>query len=91
MGTAATYYTLVRVRRDLGGPENAASVRRRRCGITTYTILTFLVVLPIAAWVSDRLGRKLVMGIGMTGCILLAYPLASAMHGTAPSASPRRR
>jgi MFS transporter, MHS family, proline/betaine transporter len=83
VGTATTYYTLfvyaatwVAQKTPVG---QAAALR-----ITTFTILTFLVVLPIAAWVSDRVGRKLVMGIGMTGCILLAYPLASAMHGTVP-------
>ncbi|HVS24294.1 MAG TPA: MFS transporter, partial [Gammaproteobacteria bacterium] len=49
---------------------------------TTSSILTFLVVLPVAAWISDRVGRRLVMLCGMTGCLLLAYPLVSAMHGT---------
>jgi MHS family proline/betaine transporter-like MFS transporter len=31
--------------------------------------------------VSDRVGRKPVMLCGMTGCLVLAYPLATAMHG----------
>ena len=49
--------------------------------ITTVTILTFLVVLPIAAWVSDRVGRKAMLLTGMTACLLLAYPLLTLMHG----------
>ncbi len=55
--------------------------------ITTVTILTFLVVLPIAAWVSDRFGRKLMLVVGMRACVLLAYPLLTAMHGTGPVAT----
>ena len=43
--------------------------------ITTVTILTFLIVLPVAAWLSDRFGRKLMLVVGMSACLLLAYPL----------------
>jgi MHS family proline/betaine transporter-like MFS transporter len=48
--------------------------------ITTVTILTFLVVLPVAAWVSDRFGRKRMLVVGMSACLLLAYPLLTVMH-----------
>jgi MHS family proline/betaine transporter-like MFS transporter len=37
-------------------------------------------VLPIAASVSDRIGRRRVMITGMTACVLLAYPLVALMH-----------
>jgi MHS family proline/betaine transporter-like MFS transporter len=37
-------------------------------------------VLPIAAFLSDRFGRKLVLCVGMSACLLLAYPLLTAMH-----------
>jgi MHS family proline/betaine transporter-like MFS transporter len=85
MGTATTYYILF-VYAATWVAENTPLERAAALQITTFTILTFLTVLPIAAWVSDRFGRKLVMGAGMTACVLLAYPLVSAMHGTDPVA-----
>jgi len=81
MGTATTYYILF-VYAATWVAEKTPLARAAALDITTSSILTFLVVLPIAAWVSDRVGRKLVMLCGMTGCLLLAYPLAAAMHGT---------
>jgi MHS family proline/betaine transporter-like MFS transporter len=81
MGTATTYYILF-VYAATWVAENTPLERAAALQVTTFTILTFLVVLPIAAWVSDRVGRKLVMGVGMAACVLLAYPLVTAMHGT---------
>jgi MHS family proline/betaine transporter-like MFS transporter len=81
MGTATTYYILF-VYAATWVADNTPLERAAALQITTFTILTFLTVLPIAAWVSDRVGRKLVMGVGMTACVLLAYPLISAMQGT---------
>jgi len=81
MGTATTYYTLFVYAATWVG-EKTPIGRAAALDITTSSILTFLVVLPVAAWVSDRVGRKLVMLCGMTGCFVLAYPLVAAMHGT---------
>ena len=81
MGTATTYYTLF-VYAATWVAEKTPVGRAAALDITTSSILTFLVVLPIAAWVSDRVGRKIVMLCGMTGCAVLALPLATAMHGT---------
>jgi MHS family proline/betaine transporter-like MFS transporter len=81
VGTATTYYTLF-VYAATWVAEKTPLGRAAALDITTSSILTFLVVLPIAAWVSDRVGRRLVMLCGMTGCLALAYPLATAMHGT---------
>jgi MHS family proline/betaine transporter-like MFS transporter len=81
MGTATTYYTLF-VYAATWVAEKTPLARATALDITTSSILTFLVVLPIAAWVSDHVGRKLVMLCGMTACVVLAYPLATAMHGT---------
>ena len=81
MGTATTYYTLF-VYAATWVAEKTPVGRAAALDITTSSILTFLVVLPIAAWVSDRVGRKPVMLCGMVGCALLAVPLATAMHGT---------
>ncbi len=72
MGTATTYYILF-VYAATWVAEKTPVARAAALDITTSSILTFLVVLPIAAWVSDRVGRKLVMLCGMTGCAVLAY------------------
>jgi MHS family proline/betaine transporter-like MFS transporter len=81
MGTATTYYTLFVYAATWVG-EKTPIGRAAALDITTSSILTFLVVLPVAAWVSDRVGRKPVMLCGMTACAILAYPLVAAMHGT---------
>ena len=81
MGTATTYYTLF-VYAATWVAEKTPVGRAAALDITTSSILTFLVVLPIAAWVSDSVGRKAVMLCGMAGCAALALPLATAMHGT---------
>jgi MHS family proline/betaine transporter-like MFS transporter len=81
MGTATTYYILF-VYAATWVADKTSVPRATALDITTLTILTFLVVLPTAAWVSDRLGRKVLMGVGMTACVVLAYPLVVAMHGT---------
>jgi MHS family proline/betaine transporter-like MFS transporter len=85
MGTATTYYTLF-VFAATWVAEKTPLPRSLALDITTLSIVTFLVVLPCAAWASDKFGRKLVMLVGMTGCIVLAYPLVSLMHGTNPIA-----
>jgi MHS family proline/betaine transporter-like MFS transporter len=81
MGTATTYYTLF-VYAATWVAEKTPVGRAAALDITTSSIVTFLVVLPVAAWMSDRVGRRLVMLCGMTACLALAYPLANAMHGT---------
>jgi MFS transporter, MHS family, proline/betaine transporter len=80
IGTATTYYILF-VYAATWVAEKTPVARATALDITTSSILTFLVVLPVAAWVSDRVGRKPVMFCGMTGCLVLAYPLSVAMHG----------
>lgn len=79
VGTAVTYYSLfvyaatwIAENTPLSGP--VASY------ITPASILTFLVVLPIAATISDRVGRRPVLLTGMTACLVLAYPLVALMH-----------
>jgi MHS family proline/betaine transporter-like MFS transporter len=85
MGTATTYYTLF-VFAATWVAERTPLARSLALDITTLSIVTFLVVLPCAGWASDMFGRKLVMLVGMTACIVLAYPLVSLMHGTSPIA-----
>jgi len=79
VASAATYYTIF-VYAATWVSQTTTLPRAVALNITTVTILTFLVVLPIAAFLSDRFGRKLVLCIGMSACLLLAYPLLSAMH-----------
>ena len=81
MASAATYYTIF-VYAATWVAETTSMPRATALDLTTASILTFLVVLPCAAWLSDRLGRKLMLLTGMTACLLFAYPLVSLMHGT---------
>jgi MHS family proline/betaine transporter-like MFS transporter len=79
VASAATYYTLF-VYAATWVSQTTTIERAVALDITTVTILTFLVVLPFAAWASDRFGRKLVLVTGMSACLLLAYPLVTTMH-----------
>ena len=82
MASAATYYSLF-VYAATWVAETTPIARATALDFTTVTILTFLVVLPCAAWLGDRIGRKAVLLAGMTGCLVLAYPLVSLMHAGA--------
>jgi MHS family proline/betaine transporter-like MFS transporter len=82
MASAATYYTLF-VYAATWVSQTTKIERATALDVTTVTILTFLVVLPIAAWVSDRVGRRLMLAVGMTACLLMAYPLVTLMHAGA--------
>jgi MHS family proline/betaine transporter-like MFS transporter len=82
MASAATYYTLF-VYAATWVSQTTGIQRAAALDITTVTILTFLVVLPIAAWVSDRVGRRPVLIAGTSACLLLALPLLSVMHAGA--------
>ncbi len=85
VASAATYYTLF-VYAATWLSQTTTIERATALNITTITIFTFIVVLPIAAWVSDRFGRKLMLTVGMSACLLLAYPLLTIMHaGTVAS------
>jgi MHS family proline/betaine transporter-like MFS transporter len=81
MAPAATYYLLF-VYAATWIAESTPLARSAALDITTLSILTFLVVAPIAAWISDRFGRKLMLIVGMSSCMILAYPLAWLMHQT---------
>ncbi len=79
MASAATYYTLF-VYAATWLSQVTQLKRPLAINIQNATILTFLVVLPLAARISDRVGRKPVLIVGMTACLLLAYPLVGVMH-----------
>jgi MHS family proline/betaine transporter-like MFS transporter len=79
MASAATYYTLF-VYAATWLSQTTKIERAVALDVQTVTILTFLVVLPIAAWLSDRVGRKLMLTVGMTACLVMAYPLLNVMH-----------
>jgi MHS family proline/betaine transporter-like MFS transporter len=82
MASAATYYTLF-VYAATWVSQTTKIGRAMALDVQTVTILTFLVVLPVAAWLSDRVGRKFVLTVGMTACLLMAYPLLNVMHAGA--------
>lgn len=48
--------------------------------INSISMVLMLIVVPLAAMASDRIGRKPVMLAGMVGTILLAYPMFVLMH-----------
>jgi MHS family proline/betaine transporter-like MFS transporter len=79
VASAATYYTLF-VYAATWVSQTTAIERTAALNITTITIFTFIVVLPVAAWISDRFGRKLMLVVGMSACLLFAYPLVTIMH-----------
>jgi MHS family proline/betaine transporter-like MFS transporter len=83
LASAATYYTLF-VYAATWVSQTTTIPRATALDFTTLTILTFLVVLPIAAWLSDRIGRKVVLIFGMGACLVGAYPLLTLMHAGDP-------
>jgi MHS family proline/betaine transporter-like MFS transporter len=82
-GTAVIYYTLF-VYAATWVPQTTTVVRATAIQITTLSMVTFLVVLPLVAALCDRIGRKRVMITGLVSCLLLAYPLVRLMHGGDP-------
>jgi MHS family proline/betaine transporter-like MFS transporter len=76
---AATYYTLF-VYAATWIAEATPVARAIALDLTTLSILTFLAVVLLAAWASDRYGRKLIVIVGMSASLVLAYPLVSLMH-----------
>lgn len=79
MAPATTYYLLF-VYAATWVTESTPVPRATALNITTLSILTFLAIAPLAAWVSDRYGRKLMLIIGMSSCLVLAWPLVWLMH-----------
>ena len=78
LAPAATYYTLF-VYAATWITESTALPRQLALDLTTLCIATYLVVAPAAGWASDRFGRRRLLVIGMTACLLGAWPLASVM------------
>jgi MHS family proline/betaine transporter-like MFS transporter len=83
MAPAVTYYILF-VYAATWLAQQAGLASALALDTTTASIVTFLVVAPIAALASDRFGRKRMLVIGMTACLLGAYPLASLMQSGEP-------
>lgn len=79
VASAATYYTLF-VYAATWVAQTTEIPRARALEFTTLTILTFLIVLPCAGWLSDRIGRRRMLVIGMTACLVGAYPLLAIMN-----------
>jgi len=80
---AATYYTLF-VYAATWVAESTPLARSLALDITTVSILTFLIVAPLAAISSDRFGRKRMLIAGMASCLVFAYPLGWLMQLATP-------
>ena len=52
----------------------------RALDINSLNMALFLLFVPLAALLSDRLGRKPLLITGVTSLLLLAYPLFALMH-----------
>ncbi|MEO0966418.1 MAG: MFS transporter [Planctomycetota bacterium] len=52
----------------------------RALEIDTVAMSTLLVIVPVSAWISDRIGRKPVLLIASIGCAALSVPLFTVIH-----------
>ena len=52
--------------------------------IDTLAMGSLLVITPLAAWLSDRIGRKPVLLVASIGCLMFALPLFAAIHHDDP-------
>lgn len=53
--------------------------------INTLALFALFVLMPVAAFLSDRIGRKPVALFGTIGLVVFTYPLFSLMHGQDPT------
>jgi MHS family proline/betaine transporter-like MFS transporter len=83
-GTAVIYYTLF-VYAATWVPQVTAVPRATALYVTSLSMVTFLIVLPLVAALSDKIGRKRLMAGGLVSCLLLAYPLVRLMHSGDPA------
>jgi MHS family proline/betaine transporter-like MFS transporter len=82
-GTAVIYYTLF-VYAATWVPQVTSVPRATALYVTSLSMVTFLIVLPLVAALSDKIGRKRLLVAGLVSCLLLAYPLVRLMHGGDP-------
>ena len=75
---AATYYTLF-VYAATWIADFTPLARSVALELTTVCILTYLIAAPLAGWASDRFGRRRLLVIGLTGCLIGSVPLTSLM------------
>ncbi len=52
--------------------------------INTMAVASMLVFIPLCAWLSDKLGRRLMLTTGYAGMVLFTYPLIWLMHHPDP-------
>lgn len=52
--------------------------------LNTAAMVLLLLVMPVSAWLSDRIGRKPLMLVGMAGVAIGAVPCFMLMHSTDP-------
>jgi MHS family proline/betaine transporter-like MFS transporter len=59
---------------------NVGIERSTALDINTATMLLLLVLIPLCAWLSDRLGRRRILVLGIAGFALNVHPLVVLMH-----------
>ncbi len=60
--------------------ETAHVTTARALDINSVNMFLMLLMIPLAAWLADRIGRKPVITTGMIGLLLFSYPLFWLMH-----------
>jgi MHS family proline/betaine transporter-like MFS transporter len=75
IGFYMAFVFLVTYMKQVGGLSEAVALE-----INTLNMAVLLAMLPLAGWLSDRLGRAPLLIAGMGGMLLLCWPLFWALH-----------
>lgn len=75
IGFYMAFVFLVTYMQAVGGLTEAQALE-----INTVNMLLLLAMFPLAGWLSDRIGRKPLLIVGMGGMLLFSWPLFWALH-----------
>jgi MFS transporter, MHS family, proline/betaine transporter len=75
VGFYVAFVFLVTYMQTIGGLSEAAALE-----INTVNMLVLLGIVPLAGWLSDRVGRKPLLVAGIGGLLVLSWPLFWALH-----------
>jgi len=75
VGFYITFVFLVTYMQTVGGLSTAAALE-----INTVNMVVLLAMIPLAGWLSDRVGRKPLLVAGIGGLLVLSWPLFWALH-----------
>jgi MHS family proline/betaine transporter-like MFS transporter len=74
IGFYVAFVFLVTYMQTIGGVSEAAALE-----INTVNMLALLAMFPLAGWLSDRVGRKPLLVVGIGGLLVLSWPLFWAL------------